>query len=103
MRVGIPTEIKNNENRVAITPAGVHSLAGRGHEVLVQSGAGTGSRILDADYAEAGATIVADADARLGRGRSAREGQGARAGRVLLTSARIRRSSPTSTSRRTAR
>ena len=63
MRVGIPTEIKNNENRVAITPAGVHSLAGRGHEVLVQSGAGTGSRILDADYAEAGATIVADADA----------------------------------------
>jgi alanine dehydrogenase len=63
MRVGIPTEIKNNENRVAITPAGVHTLALRGHEVLVQAGAGTGSRILDEDYAEAGATIVPDADA----------------------------------------
>ncbi|MGN6444011.1 alanine dehydrogenase [Amnibacterium sp.] len=63
MRVGVPTEIKNNENRVAITPAGVHSLAGRGHEVLVQAGAGTGSRILDEDYAAAGATIVPDADA----------------------------------------
>ncbi|GAA2752805.1 alanine dehydrogenase [Amnibacterium kyonggiense] len=63
MRVGIPTEIKNNENRVAITPAGVHSLAGRGHEVLVQAGAGLGSRILDEDFAAAGATIVPDADA----------------------------------------
>ena len=63
MRVGIPTEIKNNENRVAITPAGVHTLALHGHEVLVQAGAGTGSRIPDADYAEAGATIVPDADA----------------------------------------
>ncbi|MGT2426493.1 alanine dehydrogenase [Amnibacterium kyonggiense] len=63
MRVGIPTEIKNNENRVAITPAGVHSLAGRGHEVLVQAGAGLGSRITDEDFASAGATVVADADA----------------------------------------
>lgn len=43
MRVGIPTEIKNNEFRVAITPAGVHSLASHGHEVLVQAGAGLGS------------------------------------------------------------
>jgi alanine dehydrogenase len=67
MRVGIPTEIKNNENRVAITPAGVHTLALHGHEVLVQAGAGTGSRILDAAYAEAGATIVGDADAVWGR------------------------------------
>ncbi|MFS0866827.1 alanine dehydrogenase [Microbacterium sp. 179-B 1A2 NHS] len=58
MRVGIPTETKNNENRVAITPAGVDELVGRGHDVRVQSGAGAGSRIRDEDYAAAGATIV---------------------------------------------
>lgn len=62
MKVGIPTEIKNNENRVAATPAGVHELVRRGHEVLVQEGAGLGSSITDADYVEAGATIVATAD-----------------------------------------
>lgn len=61
MRVGIPTEIKNNENRVAITPAGVDALARRGHEVLVQAGAGAGSRIADADFAAAGARIVPSA------------------------------------------
>ena len=48
MRVGIPTEIKNNEFRVAITPAGVAELARRGHEVIIQSGAGDGSAITDA-------------------------------------------------------
>jgi alanine dehydrogenase len=63
MRVGIPTEIKNNENRVAITPAGVDALVHRGHEVLVQAGAGLGSRIRDDDYAAAGARIVPDAAA----------------------------------------
>jgi len=62
MRVGIPTEIKNNENRVAITQAGVFELKRRGHEVLVQSGAGLGSAITDAEYEAAGATIVATAD-----------------------------------------
>jgi alanine dehydrogenase len=62
MKVGIPTEVKNNENRVAATPAGVHELVRRGHEVLVQEGAGLGSSITDADYVEAGATIVATAD-----------------------------------------
>ena len=62
MRVGIPTEIKNNEYRVAITPAGVAELVHRGHEVLVQSGAGEGSAIHDPDFAAAGATIVATAD-----------------------------------------
>ncbi len=62
MKVGIPTEIKNNENRVAATPAGVHELVRRGHEVLVQEGAGLGSSITDADYVEAGATIVATDD-----------------------------------------
>ncbi|MDF2442461.1 MAG: alanine dehydrogenase [Subtercola sp.] len=62
MRVGIPSEVKNNEERVAITPAGVHELSRRGHEVVVQSGAGLGSRITDDDYAAAGASILATAD-----------------------------------------
>ena len=48
MRVGIPTETKNNEFRVAITPAGVAELTHRGHEVLIQAGAGEGSAITDA-------------------------------------------------------
>ena len=53
MRIGVPTEIKNNEFRVAITPAGVHALVDHGHEVAVQSGAGLGSAISDAEYAAA--------------------------------------------------
>jgi alanine dehydrogenase len=61
MKVGIPSEIKNNEFRVAITPAGVHDLSANGHEITVQSGAGLGSSIADEDYAAAGATIVATA------------------------------------------
>ena len=61
MRVGIPTELKNNENRVAITQAGVYELARRGHDVLVQAGAGLGSAITDAEYVAAGATIIEDA------------------------------------------
>ncbi len=62
MRVGIPTEIKNNENRVAITQAGVFELKRRGHEVFVQAGAGLGSAITDAEYEAAGATIIATAE-----------------------------------------
>lgn len=58
MIVGIPKEIKDNEYRVSITPAGAHSLAGKGHRVLVQAGAGEGSGFSDAEYMEAGATIV---------------------------------------------
>jgi len=62
MKVGIPSEIKNNEFRVAITPAGVHDLSANGHEVTVQAGAGLGSSISDDDYRAAGATIAASAD-----------------------------------------
>ena len=62
MRVGIPTEIKNNEFRVAITPPGVAELVRRGHEVLIESGAGDGSAISDADFKRAGAQLVTDAD-----------------------------------------
>src|SRR4051812_27834669 len=62
MRVGVPTEVKNHEYRVAITPAGVHELATHGHDVLVQAGAGIGSSITDDEFADAGAKIVAGRD-----------------------------------------
>ncbi|HMJ34238.1 MAG TPA: alanine dehydrogenase [Baekduia sp.] len=63
MKVGVPTEIKTDEYRVAITPAGVRELVDRGHEVLIQRGAGEGSAIPDGEYVEQGARIVADAAA----------------------------------------
>jgi alanine dehydrogenase len=62
MRIGIPTETKNNEFRVAITPAGVAELVQRGHEVLVQSGAGDGSAIADAKFKVAGAQLADTAE-----------------------------------------
>ncbi|HEY4554121.1 MAG TPA: alanine dehydrogenase [Bacillaceae bacterium] len=58
MRIGVPKEIKNNENRVAMTPAGVVTLSSAGHEVHIETGAGLGSGFTDADYAQAGAKIV---------------------------------------------
>jgi alanine dehydrogenase len=61
MRVGIPTEIKADENRVAITPEGVTALVEHGHEVLVQTSAGLGSHIRDSAYRDAGAEMVAHA------------------------------------------
>ncbi len=63
MKVGVPTEIKADEYRVALTPAGVRELADRGHEVIVEAGAGDGSGITDADYADQGAQVAPDADA----------------------------------------
>lgn len=62
MRIGIPTEIKNNERRVAITPAGVDTLIGNGHQVWIEPGAGLGSHITDAEYLAAGAKLADDAD-----------------------------------------
>jgi alanine dehydrogenase len=61
MRIGVPTEIKSDEYRVAVTPAGVRELSEHGHEVLVQAGAGEGSAIADASYEAQGATVVPDA------------------------------------------
>ncbi|MGE7604404.1 alanine dehydrogenase [Peribacillus sp. NPDC097675] len=61
MRIGIPKEIKNNENRVAITPAGVMALANAGHEVLIEMNAGLGSSFTNESYQEAGAIMVEDA------------------------------------------
>ncbi len=62
MRVGVPREVKNRELRVALTPSGAHELVGRGHEVLVEAGAGVGSSIPDDAYAAAGARVVATAE-----------------------------------------
>ncbi|MGO4888708.1 alanine dehydrogenase [Anaerobacillus sp. MEB173] len=58
MKIGVPTEIKNNENRVAMTPAGVVTLVNHGHEVHIQKGAGIGSGFTDEQYKDAGAIIV---------------------------------------------
>jgi alanine dehydrogenase len=66
MKVGVPTEIKADEYRVALTPAGVRELADSGHEVFVQRGAGDGSGIADGLYSAQGATIVPDADELFG-------------------------------------
>jgi len=63
MIVGIPKEIKTNENRVALVPAGAHALAVAGHTVIVETGAGVGSGFSDALYQSAGAQIASDAGA----------------------------------------
>lgn len=59
MKIGIPKEIKNNENRVSCTPAGVFALCKAGHEVYVETNAGAGSGFPDKEYEEAGAQIKA--------------------------------------------
>lgn len=62
MRVGVPTEIKNQEYRVGMVPAGVHAFVSHGHEVMIQAGAGRGSGIDDADYMAAGARLLSRAE-----------------------------------------
>jgi alanine dehydrogenase len=61
VRVGVPAETKDDEFRVAVTPSGVVELAQRGHEVLVQAGAGEGSAITDTDFKAAGAQVISTA------------------------------------------
>ena len=63
MRIGVVTETKPGERRVALTDAGARALSTDGHDVLVESGAGLGAGITDDDYECAGAKIVAVADA----------------------------------------
>jgi alanine dehydrogenase len=63
MRIGVPTEIKDNEYRVGMVPAGVRDLTADGHEVFIQAGAGDGSGFADAEYEAAGGKILPDADA----------------------------------------
>jgi alanine dehydrogenase len=62
VKVGVPTEVKVHEYRVAITPAGVHEFVRHGHEVLIQRGAGNGSSISDREYVATGAQILDSAD-----------------------------------------
>lgn len=62
VKVGIPREVKNNEFRVAITPAGVHELVRHGHQVVIERNAGVGSSITDEEFVAAGASILATAD-----------------------------------------
>jgi len=62
MKIGIPREIKDHEYRVGMTPAGVHALVERGHEVVVERSAGVGSGFEDSDYVEAGGRILPEAD-----------------------------------------
>jgi alanine dehydrogenase len=63
MKIGIPKEIKTNENRVSLSPSGAEALVSAGHEVVVETGAGQGSGFADAQYVAVGARIAADADA----------------------------------------
>lgn len=62
MLVGVPTEIKTNENRVGLIPSSVAELTGRGHKLLIQSGAGAGIKARDGDYQAAGASIAHSAE-----------------------------------------
>ncbi|MEV0054878.1 alanine dehydrogenase [Saccharopolyspora shandongensis] len=68
MKIAVPREIKNNEYRVAITPAGVHELTTRGHDVFVETNAGAGSSIPDEDFLAAGAKVLPTADEVWGKG-----------------------------------
>ena len=63
MKIGVPTEIKTDEYRVALTPSGVRELVEHGHQVVVQAGAGLGSAIADEEYTTQGAALAPDADA----------------------------------------
>ena len=98
MKVGIPTEIKTDEYRVAITPAGVRELAARGHEVLIQAGAGEGSAIDDLEYVAQGATIVPDAEDVFGRRELVLKVKEPQADGGRAAARRARRCSPTCTS-----
>lgn len=62
VKIGIPKEILNNENRIALTPVGVHTLTSHGHEVFVQASAGKGAGFTDSEYEKAGAQIVETAE-----------------------------------------
>lgn len=62
MRIGVPKEIKDHEDRVGVVPSSVVELVAHGHEVLIETGAGEGAGISDADFVEAGARILATAD-----------------------------------------
>jgi alanine dehydrogenase len=62
MKIGVPKEIKTNENRIALVPAGAEAMIGAGHTVLIEAGGGVGSGFADEDFTSVGATIAPDAD-----------------------------------------
>ena len=101
MRIGVAKEIKQDEYRVALTPGGRRRAPPRGHEVVVEAGAGAGSAFPDADYEAVGAGIatVDDVWATLGDGA---QGQRAAARRSTAGCARGRSSSRTCTSQPTS-
>src|SRR4029078_3661529 len=68
MKIGLPKEIKDNEYRVGLTPAGVNALVNAGHQVFVQKSAGEGSGFTDDQYVKAGGKIVETADDAWGEG-----------------------------------
>ena len=82
MIVGLPKEIKDNENRVGLVPAGVRALVSAGHQVFVEHDAGVGSGIPDEQYTAAGAKILGDRGRGVPQGRHDREGEGAGRPRV---------------------
>ena len=84
MRIGVPTEIKTLEGRVAIVPGGVSALVADGHEVLVQRGAGLGSGITDEEFAAGRREAPRHGGGGLDLGRDDREGEGAAPGGVRL-------------------
>ena len=97
MKVGVPTEIKTDEYRVALTPAGVRELVEHGHEVVIQAGAGEGSAISDARLRGPGRADPARRRGGVRRGGHDRQGQGAAAGGGRRCSSRATRCSPTCT------
>ena len=90
MIVGVPKEIKDRENRVSVTPAGVAEYVARGHHVLVERTAGDGSSFSDAEFETAGAELVGSHSGVFARAES-------RSRRNTTSSARTNSFSPTST------
>ena len=82
MRIGVPKEIKTNENRIALVPAGAEALVAAGHTVFVEAGAGLGSGFPDDAYTAVGATIAPHGRRGLAARRDDHEGEGADRGRV---------------------
>src|SRR5690606_29941796 len=76
VRIAVPKEVKKHEYRVALTPAGTHELVQRGHQVVVEAGAGTGSAIRDEEYVAAGGQNPAHCRRHVVRGRHRAQGQG---------------------------
>ena len=98
VKIGVVKEIKPQEARVALTPAGARELVARGHDVVVESGAGVGSGFSDDAYVSAGAALAPCDDVWAAQ-RAAAQGQGAAARPSTRGCARASSSSPTCTSR----